>query len=302
MKMSRIVKILFAFVLLGCLGIDSASAQGPIGADPASAIYIDNQPRTLPANAGTWFRFDYDASNPSTITIQLVNGTERNLRFDVWTPDAIADIANNQPMGRGAAFTIACPPESTALSGCQTKNLIWAGTFWESGGYYIQVWNDNAAPASAILTIDGYGVAAAPPATSNAPITNSVIAAVDDPNRAMPIDGQQRILAAGAAVWHRFDYDATDRPQKTVLLVNGNHSGVRFEVYTPDRLSSWWQNTPVGRGTVYMLDCDTHEESETGECESPYLKWAGKFVISWTVYVRVINTTGHPAGYILTLQ
>ena len=118
----------------------------------------------------------------------------------------------------------------------------------------------------------------------------------------MGIDNQTHILAAGAAVWYSFYYDATDRPQRTLLLINGNHSGVRFEVWTPDRLNDWWENTPTGRGTVHMVDCDTEEESAAGQCESPYLKWGAAFAFNWTIYVRVVNNNGYPTAFTLTLQ
>ena len=136
--------------------------------------------------------------------------------------------------------------------------------------------------------------------TSSAP--GALIANQDDPGRAAYIDNLPHQLAAGAATWYRFDYDATDRPVRTVKLLYGNGSGVRFDVYTPDRLGNWWENKPVGRGTVYMIDCVTGEDSETGECQSPDLKWMGKFIISWTVYVRVVNGNGFPAMFTLTVK
>lgn len=281
----------------------TASAQAPVGTNPGNAIAINNQPRNILANQSLWFRFDYDASEHPSVTIQLVNGTKSGMRFEVWTPDAIADMGNNHPIGVGAAFSVACPADAPAPSGCQTKNLIWSGAFGDSGTYSVRVVNDNNVGGTALLTIEGIEVPTESAITPGAAASsNTVIQNSDDPGRATYIDNTQHLLAAGAAVWYRFDYDASERPTKIVLLVNGNHSGVRFEVWTPDRLNNWWENKPVGRGTVYMIDCETGEESETGACESMDLKWAGKFITSWPVYVRVVNGNGHATGFTLTVK
>lgn len=304
MKAFRIVAATIIALLM--MHAMTANAQAPAGTNPGNAIPIDNQPRNILANQGLWFRFDYDASIRSGVTIQLVNGTNSGMRFEVWTPDAIANMANNSPIGYGTAPSVVCPADAPQPNGCQTKNLIWAGGFNMSGTFNVHVINDNNIGGTAWLTIEGVDVptesTTAPSAPAPSPSSSAIIQNTDDPGKANPIDGNQHLLAAGAAVWYRFDYDATDRPIKTVLLVNGNHNGVRFEVWTPDRLNNWWENKPVGRGTVYMIDCDTGEESETGACESMDLKWAGKFIFNWPVYVRVVNENGHATGFTLTVQ
>jgi hypothetical protein len=130
---------------------------------------------------------------------------------------------------------------------------------------------------------------------------------VDDPNRSVPIDNNPHILAANSATWFRFDYntvnDNGDRLTAEIHLVNGNQSGVRFEIWTPDRVNDWWDgNKPVGRGTVSMLDCDTGEPSESGGCPSPDLIWKGGFNTAATYYVRVVNDNSQPTGFTLTIQ
>lgn len=300
----RLSTILLALLVGLSLSGATASAQAPGGTSPGNAIVITNQPRNILANQNLWFRFDYDASQHPAVTIQLVNGTNSGMHFEVWTPDAIANMANNSPIGYGAAFTLACPADAPLPNGCQTKNLIWSGAFGDSGTYNVRVVNDSNVGGTAWVTIEGVEVpieSATTPSVPPAPST-AILPNIDDPGKASYIDNRQHLLAAGAATWYRFDYDATDRPTKTVLLVNGNHSGVRFEVWTPDRLNNWWENKPVGRGTVYMIDCDTGEESETGACESMDLKWAGRFIFNWPVYVRVVNGNGHPTGFTLTIQ
>lgn len=292
---------LFALLITGAIRV---TAQAPVGDSPSNAIQISNQPRNILANQSMWFRFDYDATERPSVTIQLVNGTKSGMRFEVWTPDAIANMASNSPIGYGAAFSLACPVDAPVQGGCQTKNLIWTGAFSDSGTYNVRVINDNNIAVTALVTIEGIEI---PTDTATVPSTPNVsppaiVQNTDDPGKANGIDGKQHLLAAGTAVWYRFDYDATDRTTKTVLLVNGNHSGVRFEMWTPDRLNNWWENKPIGRGTVYMIDCSTGEDSETGECESMDLKWMGKFIFNWPVYVRVVNGNGHPTGFILTVK
>ena len=139
------------------------------------------------------------------------------------------------------------------------------------------------------------------------PASPAVAQNIDDPNRSIPVDGVSHSLAAHSATWFRFAYsrrnDNGERITRTVRLVNGNHSGVHFEVWTPDHVNDWWDNQkPVRRGTVYMLDCDTGEFSETGECESPDLIWIGSFNTDATYYVRVVNDNGQPAVFTLTIQ
>jgi hypothetical protein len=143
--------------------------------------------------------------------------------------------------------------------------------------------------------------------TASAPVvpTTSVLPNVDDPNRAGPIDGNIHILAAKSATWYRFDYALSDtgaRQQRIVTLVNGNNSGVRFEVWTPDNLNNWWEKKPVGRSTSFQIDCDTGAASDQGACQSNDLAWAGSFNVGWAVYVRVVNENDHPSLFQLTLK
>jgi hypothetical protein len=84
------------------------------------------------------------------------------------------------------------------------------------------------------------------PITQPAP-TPAILTNLDDPNKAMLIDDTPHILAAKSAVWYRFDYgisDTGDHPVRTIILVNGNNSGVRFEVWAPNNLDDWWDKQP----------------------------------------------------------
>jgi hypothetical protein len=227
-------------------------------------------------------------------------------------------------VGRGGSRNVACDTGAFSAQGeCQTADLIWVGAFGMGGTYYVRVFNTPNNAANILLTIAGAGVSLGmpTPTTSSAvvqptlqpvappapPVPPLALQNIDDPNKSVPIDNAPHTIAANSATWFRFDYtpltDNGERIVRTVRLVNGNHSGVRFEVWTPDHVNDWWDNQkPVGRGTVYMLDCDTGEPSESGECESPDLIWIGKFNIGATYYVRVVNDNPQPAVFTLTIQ
>ncbi len=130
---------------------------------------------------------------------------------------------------------------------------------------------------------------------------------MDDPAKAIDIDNALHTIAAKSPMWFRFDYTPVnengDRIVKTVRLVYGNHSGVRFEVWTPDHVNDWWDNQkPIGRGTLDMVDCDTGQPSETGECQSNDLTWVGGFGSRGTYYVRVFNENNDPVVFTLTIN
>jgi hypothetical protein len=128
---------------------------------------------------------------------------------------------------------------------------------------------------------------------------------LDDPNRAIIIDGNPHTLAAQSAVWYSFDYgisDTGDRPVRTVTLVGGNNSGVRFEVWTPDNLNNWWDKKPIGQGTANNVECHNGDQSGQTPCQSNDLTWGGAFNAGMKIYVRVVNDNDHPTSFRLTLQ
>jgi hypothetical protein len=138
------------------------------------------------------------------------------------------------------------------------------------------------------------------PAATPLPTVN-----LDDPTRGGTIDGQPHTLPPHSAIWYRFgygiDHQTGKRPVFTLRLVNGKDSGVEFQVYAPENINKWWENHPTGRGTVQMIDCETGDPSETGECQSPDLVWQGGFGADGTYYVRVVNNNDVPSTYVLTL-
>ncbi len=121
------------------------------------------------------------------------------------------------------------------------------------------------------------------------------------PTTAAVIDGQTHQIAANSSLWYRFDY-AGDRSHITVTLPNGNGSGLAFNVFTPAQIGDWWDTKPIGRGTAYQINCETGEPQPNGQCQSNDLTWDGQFNAPGTYYVEVVNTTGSPLNFQLTIQ
>jgi hypothetical protein len=159
---------------------------------------------------------------------------------------------------------------------------------------------------SAQLMISGSGVSLAPiavtgPSASAAqPGPNT-----DDPNKAVALDGKQQNIPANSALWYSFNYGVLDdgtHPVMTITLANGNQSELSFQVWSPENLNNWWNNTPTGLGTPATVNCDTGEVFGQGTCQSSDLTWTGALGASGTYYVRVINSTGNALPAVLTIQ
>ncbi|MBI5301987.1 MAG: hypothetical protein HY868_07605 [Chloroflexi bacterium] len=127
-----------------------------------------------------------------------------------------------------------------------------------------------------------------------------------NPSTVPYIDNQPHPLAANASQWYRFDYgkstDTGERAVATVRLVNGNNSGVVFEVWPPETVGNTTDNKPVGKGTAMMIDCATGKPSEQGECQTTDLSWSGGFGASGSYFVRVINKNNNPVSFTLTVE
>lgn len=313
---------------LTSLGVMSAAAQGPVA-------YLDNQTHTIAANTSQLFRFDYaiDTSNntgPIT-TIRLVNGTNSGLGFEVWTADqlmhqattledAMADRVHNQPVGRGTPQSVNCDSGVVNGSGdCKSPDLVWSGSFGSSGPYFVKIVNNNNAATKFQLMIQGSGVSLQPQVQVAAAQPNrqpaaapALAATIDDPSRAVALDTQAHALPANSATWYRFDYAIQpsdySRPLMTIRLVNGQASGVNFEIWTADQLAKRANtledaiadpahNQPIGRGTAQTVNCDSGVVNGSGSCKSNDLTWTGTFGTSGTYFIRVVNSNPAPANY-----
>ncbi|CAG0946553.1 hypothetical protein ANRL1_03094 [Anaerolineae bacterium] len=127
-----------------------------------------------------------------------------------------------------------------------------------------------------------------------------------DPTTIPFADNQPHSIAANTSLWLRFGYgnstDAGERATATIRLVNGNHSGVIFEVWPPERVNNTADNKPVGRGTAMNIDCASGQPSEQGQCQTSDLSWTGGFGASGTYFVRVINTNNNSVSFWLTIE
>lgn len=144
------------------LGTLTVSAQGPLNNEPATALYIDNLTHTIPGNTSEWFEFKYGGGN-SLITLVLRNGANSGLHFDVYTPAQLLDLTNQKPIGRGTIQGGSCNP-GVPTGDCPQNDLRWDGKFHTGGTYYVQLLNDNAAPATFTLTVAGEDVVQCLPA------------------------------------------------------------------------------------------------------------------------------------------
>ncbi len=125
---------------------------------------------------------------------------------------------------------------------------------------------------------------------------------MDDPAKAVALDGKQQTIPANSAQWFSFNYtintdvSASAHPVIRIQLQNGNMSGVGFEVYSPEILANWWENKPLGIGTP------TSTSSDGTVTQPSDLNWSGAFGASETYYVRVLNNTADPLPATLTIQ
>ncbi len=285
----------------------SASAAPVVGpaTDPAHAALIDNQPHIIPAGTSVWYSFNY-VGDKSQILLSLVNGAASGLQFNVWTPARIGDWWNETPIGRGAAQNINCDTGVVEEKGaCKSNDLIWTGNFDIPGTYYIQVTNPAANAMSGQLMIQGTGVMLAP-AAPQAPSQSAAPAAVavgpaTDPNHAALIDNQSHTIPAGTSLWYSFNY-VGDKSQILLTLVNGGSGGLKFNLFTPAQIGDWWNETPIGRGTVQSINCTTGEIEAKGTCQASDLTWNGNFDLSGMYFVQVVNPTASAVPGQLTIQ
>ncbi|MCL4394095.1 MAG: hypothetical protein M1482_04695 [Chloroflexi bacterium] len=297
MKRLRIAGALaLALGLLLTLGVMSVAADGgATNTTPGSAVYFDNQPHSIDGNSSLWFTFYYaltENGKPRRTTITIPYGAASNVSFALWTPDNVAFMSAKEPFGRGQPAAVLC-----STGWCQGDDLVWDGSLGATGIYYLQVTNNNSGPTTAQLTITGDGVSTTPPATP-APEPTPATPNMDDPGRAVAIDGTPQTIPGNSARWFSFFYltNYNKPPYVTIRLQYGAKSGLQFEVYAPERLGQWWSSPPNGHGTVDMAPC------ATGNCATDDLTWGGAFGATGTYYVRVINPTPNDISSVLTLQ
>lgn len=120
------------------------------------------------------------------------------------------------------------------------------------------------------------------------------------PGGSTPVDNQTHSISPNASLWYHFDY-AGDRSMIMLTLVNGTHSGVGFDVFTPGQIGDWWSEAPIGRGTPQALNCSSGMPQTGGACQANDLNWVGNFPESGTYYVEVINNNPGTSTFQLTI-
>lgn len=301
---------LTVFGLATLLGLSSmvAAAQGPVASLTAfNAPYVDNSSHPIQAGASTWYRFDYavnhDTNDRPVTTITLPNGFATGIGFEVWSQNGAADVTNNDPVGRGSPAVVQNDGAAT-----QTADLKWVGAFGSSGPYFVRVTNTTMNNATAQLMISGDGVRLAPIAVTGDTSTQSTTgtatapstatqpgAGSDDPAKAVALNGTQQSVPAHSAQWFTFNYTinadgsgAHVHPIVQIQLVNGTMSGLTFQVYSPENIGNWFDNTPTGTGSPMMVT-----GGDSGTTQSANLNYSGAFGSSGTYYVRVVNNTSN---------
>jgi hypothetical protein len=141
--------LLLALTVLGVFGAGTILAQDGMHSSPATSVYIDNETHVIPGKTTLYFRFEYNGDN-SPIEVALTDGADRNLSFNVYTPEQINDSTwwLLPPIGRG-----------TRLHG---TDLGWTGKFYAPGTYYVEVQNLNDQPQNYTLTVRGPDVRLCP--------------------------------------------------------------------------------------------------------------------------------------------
>ncbi len=272
MKTLRITTLLVAGLAL----LVSFALTGPAAmaeSNPATAPYIDNQIHSAPGNSSLWYRFDYaPGDDHPAVTVKLVNGYNSGVRFEVYTPEQMKTWWDTPPIGQGT-------PDG--------DNLVWTGRFTLGGTYCVELVNDNSYAMDFQLTIAGQGVtlktAAPSAAPALVPVTGAAApasAANTDPGKAINLPVKDQGIPAKSSLWYRFNY-AADDGTVTVTRPYGDLNHLKFEIYTPGQIGSWWDVDPVGRGSADGDD----------------LVWSGDLRFGGTYYVRVVNDSPNGIGF-----
>jgi hypothetical protein len=110
----------------------------------------------------------------------------------------------------------------------------------------------------------------------------------DSPYTAVYVrDNRDQNIPANTDMWYKFDYGG-DRSKITVILYNGNVSGIWFALFTPDQAINFTDNKYIGRGMTQPILCDQ------GKCSSNDLVWVGAFSVPGTFFIRVTNPNDKP--------
>jgi hypothetical protein len=142
-----LVSILSLSAVLAPAAVQAATSAGS-GPDNPAAVSAAAQP--LAVGQRVWYGFQY-AGDGSQILVDMNANPGGSASFAIWTPGDVQSWAagnGENPVGRGTP---------NADFG---DDLVWVGSFKQSGTYYIVVDQTGGAPASITLKLSGTGVAA----------------------------------------------------------------------------------------------------------------------------------------------
>jgi hypothetical protein len=150
-----ILAVLLALGVLAGLSANTALAANSPGSNPATAPYIDNETHTIPGKTTQYYRFEYNGDN-SPVQINLVNGANGPVAFNVFTPEQINESQwwLFPPIGRGTAPGCGSEGNCTPFA----SDLSWVGRFYAPGTYYVEVQNFDEQPRDFTLNIRGVSV------------------------------------------------------------------------------------------------------------------------------------------------
>jgi hypothetical protein len=118
----------------------------------------------------------------------------------------------------------------------------------------------------------------------------------DSPYTAVYVrDNRDQNIPATTEMWYKFDYGG-DRSRITIVLYNGNVSGIWFALFTPDQAINFTDNRFIGRGMTQPVLCDT------GTCTGNDLVWVGNFTVPGTYFIRVTNPNDKPWTFKLHIE
>lgn len=144
-------KFLLLIPLLTLLALAGVGTSLAAGGGPGDAIYADGSAQTVAPHSETWFRFDYGGAGQIDVTLDANDASA--LRFNVYTPEAVAAWLNGETLkkiGEG--------------SPTQNHGLGWSGRFNFPGTFFVVAYNDGDAPATVNVRAIGENVK-----TNNAP-------------------------------------------------------------------------------------------------------------------------------------
>jgi TolB protein len=150
-------KLVFVFFLaalfLGTVAITSAQS----GSGPDDALLPIGQTQTIAPHSAQWYKFDVGGKKRSA-TATLDSSVTTGLRLAIYTPEQISNWQRGDSL---KAIGMGSPQ--------QDHTLGWYGEFNQAGTYYAVAYNDNDAPVTVQVLVQGDAITTlpAPTATPN---------------------------------------------------------------------------------------------------------------------------------------